>query len=142
MVHAARASSPASDRPADRTSSAPAERLRGRLTQSGAANGYLTLANGETIQLTGDDPTLGVLNDPRLQDADFEVIGRRQAPDVFAVDPIHTRSLFVYQNGRRLMVTYWCDICYIRTYTPGECWCCQEWTKLDLRDPDAPEPKP
>jgi hypothetical protein len=36
------------------------------------------------------------------------------------------------------MVTYWCEVCAIRTYTPGECMCCQENTELDLRDPDLP----
>jgi hypothetical protein len=34
------------------------------------------------------------------------------------------------------VITYWCDVCSIRTYTPGKCWCCQQETTLDLRDPD------
>ncbi len=102
----------------------------------------LILPGGKSFRLTGDNPTIGVLKDPRLNNADFEVEGRTTAPGEFEVNPIHTRSLFAYQNGQRLMVTYWCEICYIRTFTPGDCWCCQEWTKLDLRDPDAPEPKP
>ncbi len=116
--------------------------VRGRLTQREGENGFLTTEGGKSLRLFGDEPTIGVLNDPRLKDADFEVGGRVRAPGEFEIDPIHTRSLFVHQNGKRLMVTYWCDICYIRTFTPGVCWCCQEWTRLDPKDPDTPDPKP
>lgn len=86
------------------------------------------------VLLTGDDDTKGVLNDTRLDGADFEVMGHSADPTHFTVDKIHTRSLFVHKDGKRMMVTYWCDVCYIRTYTPGKCWCCQKDTDLDLRD--------
>ena len=101
--------------------------LRGRLRTG-------KLPSIGTVQLTGDDPTLGVLADERLQGSDFEALGTQTDRTHFAVDKIHTRSLFVHQSGKRLMVTYWCDVCYIRTYTPGICWCCQKYTDLDLRE--------
>jgi hypothetical protein len=85
------------------------------------------------VQVKGDEPTMGVLADDRLNGADFEALGSKRG-DVFEIDKIHTRSLFVHQGGKRLMVTYWCDVCYIRTYTPGKCWCCQKDTDLDLRE--------
>jgi len=44
----------------------------------------------------------------------------------------------VRQDGKLKLVTYWCDICAIRAYTPGPCVCCQRETTLDLRDPDQP----
>jgi hypothetical protein len=120
-----------------------AQRLvRGRLRQGKeGATGVLD-SGGKTIVLSGDEPTIGVLQDPRLNGADFEAGGKFAEPGRFEIDPIHTRSLFVHQDGKRLMVTYWCDICYIRTFTPGVCQCCQDWTRLDLREPDAPDPKP
>lgn len=114
--------------------------LRGRLEQREGHAPRLMTASG-AIALSGDESTAGVLSDPRLANADFEVSGRL-AGQRMDIDPIHTRSLFAYQDGKRLMVTYWCDICYIRTYTPGVCWCCQDWTRLDLKDPDTPDPKP
>ena len=40
------------------------------------------------------------------------------------------------KDGHVKVITYWCDVCSIRTYTPGPCWCCQKETLLDLRDPD------
>jgi hypothetical protein len=69
---------------------------------------------------------------------DFEAIGHFNSPDHFEIDPIHTRSMFVHKDGQRLMITYWCDVCYIRTYTPGTCVCCQKYTDLDLRESDEP----
>ena len=88
---------------------------------------------GET-DLIGDELTMGVLADDRLNNADLEAIGQTIESGRFKIEPIHTRSLFVHQGGKRLMVTYWCDVCYIRTYTPGKCWCCQKDTELDLRE--------
>jgi len=54
----------------------------------------------------------------------------------FEVDPIHTRAMFVHKDGKRLTISYWCEVCYIRTYTPGTCVCCQKYTDLDLKDAD------
>lgn len=118
--------------------------IRGLLIQQDESSVRLKIAGNRMIALSGDEPTQGVLTDPRLKDFDFEVGGKFTTPaqNQFEIDPIHTRSLFVHQDGKKLMVTYWCDICYIRTFTPGVCWCCQDWTRLDLKDPDTPDPKP
>ena len=106
---------------------AAANSLRGKL-----AAGSKPSIDGVT--LTGDEPTMGVLADDRLNNVDFEAIGKPLSAGRFEVERIHTRSLFVHQGGKRLMVTYWCDVCYIRTYTPGKCWCCQKDTDHDLRE--------
>jgi hypothetical protein len=104
------------------------ESLRGKLIDGSK----LQTAEGRIITLEGDEPTKGVLKDPRVIGSDFEVVGTFTAPDTMQIEPIHTRSMFVHKDGKRLMVTYWCDVCYIRTYTPGICWCCQDETELDL----------
>lgn len=88
----------------------------------------------DSVALTGDEPTMGVFADENLNGMDFEVLGEKQPDGKFRAGPMHTRSLFVHKDGKRLMVTYWCDVCYIRTYTPGKCWCCQKETELDLRE--------
>ena len=113
----------------------PASKLqvRGRLEPPGT----LVLQDGRHIHLTGDEPTQGVFNDKRLAGTDFEALGHFAGSDQFAVDPIHLRAMFVYAGGKQRMITYWCDVCYIRTYTPGICWCCQKYTDLDLIDPGA-----
>jgi hypothetical protein len=115
----------------------PAETsVRGRLTRAPAGGPALATAARGLICLSGDRPTVGVLNDHRLAESDFEALGRYLEEHRFEVAPIHTRSLFVHRSGRRLYVTYWCELCSIRTYTPGPCWCCQQETALDLREKD------
>ena len=107
--------------------------LRGKL--KAGTSPALEMGASNSIRLTAaDDDTKGVLGDSRLDGADFEVRGHFTDPAHFEVDKIHTRALFVHHGGKRLMVTYWCDVCYIRTYTPGKCWCCQKNTDLDLRE--------
>jgi hypothetical protein len=114
----------------------PGLSIEGKLRQSDAQKPALELSGHKLVSLHGDDATMAVLNDKRLADADLEAVGHFATPERFEVDPIHTRALFVHKDGKRLMITYWCDVCYIRTYSPGNCWCCQKWTDLDLREPD------
>ncbi|MBX9601485.1 MAG: hypothetical protein K2X35_10785 [Bryobacteraceae bacterium] len=104
--------------------------LRGRKR----AGAKLELPGGVVITLAGDDETMLVLGDARLDGLDFEVAGRRSAPGVFQVEPIHIPALFLYRDGKRLRVSYWCDVCYIRTWAPGLCWCCRKETLLDPRE--------
>jgi hypothetical protein len=111
------------------------ESVRGKLTKTGAGKPAVKMLDGRLIELKADDPSMLVLNDPRLADSEFEAVGRRISPAAFEVDPIHSRAMFVYKDGKRLAVSYWCDICYIRTWSPGKCWCCQEDTRLDPVDP-------
>lgn len=91
-------------------------------------------AGSQPVVLTGDKATMSVLADDRLKDADFEVRGQQLANGTFQVDPIHTRAMFVLKGGKKLMISYWCEVCSIRTYTPGKCMCCQDETALDLKE--------
>lgn len=116
----------------------PGISVRGKLTRTPEKQPALDPGDHKLISLKGDEATIGVLNDERLTGTDFEAVGHFESPGHFMIDPITSRSLFVHKNGKRLMVTYWCDVCYIRTYTPGKCVCCQKWTDLDLRESDEP----
>jgi hypothetical protein len=115
--------------------SAPAV-IAGSLTLREGRAPALALENRKLVELDGDPDTRGVLNDKRLAGALLRLRGRYVSPDKFMVDPIHTRAMHVHRNGKDLLITYWCDVCSIRTYTPGKCWCCQQETELDLREPD------
>ena len=106
-----------------------------------AAVGQLITPKGR-VKLNGDEATQKVLADPRLNGVDFEAVGEFTKDGQFEIAPIHERALWAYLNGQRLMVTYWCPVCYIRTYSPGECWCCQDDTQLDFKDPNAKDPTP
>ncbi|MBY0504592.1 MAG: hypothetical protein K2X03_11825 [Bryobacteraceae bacterium] len=116
---------------------APKSAVRGKFL----APGELTTPKGK-VQLRGDEATEKVLADPRLNGMDFEALGRFTEANRFVINPIHERAIWAYRNGQRLMVTYWCPVCYIRTYSPGECWCCQDDTQLDLKDPNSKDPTP
>ncbi|MFN7994654.1 MAG: hypothetical protein U0Q18_13690 [Bryobacteraceae bacterium] len=110
--------------------------IRGTLVQRAGKAPAIETADHRMISLDGDEPTKGVLNDPRVGGFDLEAKGHFTGADQFVVDPIHTRAMFVHKDGHTKVITYWCDVCSIRTYTPGPCWCCQKETTLDLRDPD------
>ena len=112
------------------------ETLRGKLIiQAGQAPAVET-ADHHRILLDGDAPTRKVLHDERVNGFEMEARGHFTAPGHFTIDPQHTRALLVRDGGHLKMVTYWCDVCGIRAYTPGPCVCCQKETTLDLRDPD------
>jgi hypothetical protein len=119
-----------------RSASAAGTAFRGKLVEGPALQG----ADGKRLKLTGDADTLGTLKDARLVGTDFEVVGVL-AGDTVTINPIQEAALFAYKDGKRLRVTYWCDVCAIRTYTPGLCWCCREETVLDLREPDTVDKK-
>lgn len=91
-------------------------------------------SGGGKLRLEGDQQTTAVLNDERLNGMQVRLTGELAGPGVFRVGPIHTRALRVVQGAKLLFVTYWCEVCSIRTYSPGPCMCCQDNTALDLRE--------
>ena len=103
--------------------------LRGKLLP-----GDLLQTSTGPVKLTGDEPTLGVIRDPRVIGLEMEMVGEARGSRALEIGAIHKKALYAIKSGQRLFVTYWCDICSIRTYTPGQCWCCQEQTELDLRE--------
>jgi len=116
--------------------------VRGHLRQDPGQPPALTTKEGRIVLLEGDADTVGVLRDPRLKGEGFEAAGHFSSPDRFVIGPIHTRSLFVWRNAKRLVITYWCDVCSIRAWTPGSCQCCQEPMELDPRDPALKDTDP
>jgi hypothetical protein len=110
--------------------------VRGKLIVREGKPATIETSDHKSIRLEGDDSTQKVLADPRLNGFAVEAHGHFAAPDRFTIDPIHTHSLLVNQGGRLKLVSYWCDVCTIRAYTPGPCVCCQKETALDLIDPD------
>ncbi len=118
------------------TNQAATESVKGKLIQRSDAPVVLRTDDGRTVTLAGDEDTQKVLHDPRLAGVTLEALGHFTATDQFTVEPIYEKNMFVLKNGKRLRITYWCDVCSIRTYSPGVCVCCQKWTDLDLRDPN------
>jgi hypothetical protein len=111
-------------------------KLRGKLRQRAGQPPALESGDGKLVTLAGDEAALKVLNDKRLNGADLEATGHFTGPDRFQVDPNHARTVLTHKDGKLKMITYWCDVCSIRSYEPGPCWCCQAETVLELKDPD------
>jgi hypothetical protein len=118
------------------TGEAARESVKGKLVQRTDRPCVIRTEEGREVTLSGDEDTQKVLHDPRLTGVTLEAIGNFTSPGQFAVEPIYEKNMFVLKDGKRLRITYWCDVCSIRTYAPGICVCCQKWTDLDLRDPN------
>ncbi|HTS27786.1 MAG TPA: hypothetical protein VMH81_18050 [Bryobacteraceae bacterium] len=114
----------------------PSVSVRGKLSVHEGAPATIETADHQTVTLDGDTVTRKVLDDQRLSGFEVEARGHFTTPGHFQIDPTHTHSLLVRQNGKLKLVSYWCDVCSIRAYTPGPCVCCQRETHLDLIDPD------
>ena len=110
------------------------EEIRGSLALAPDGSPAVKLADGRLVRLEGDKDTVGVIADERLRGTDFEAVGEFLEPGLFRIGPIHKKSMWIHRNGRRHSISYWCEVCSIRSYTPGICWCCQEETELDLRE--------
>jgi hypothetical protein len=115
----------------------PSQTIEGKLVVRAGQPSTLATADRGVVTLQSDPETEKVLHDKRLDGADLKARGRFTGAAQFTVDPLHTKAMLVRKDGRLKLITYWCEICSIRTYSPGECWCCQRETTLDLRDPDA-----
>jgi hypothetical protein len=110
--------------------------LQGKLELAAGKPPILVTADHKRIILGADETESQVLADQRVNGFDVQVTGHFTAEGHFLIDPAHHHPLLVRQNGHLKLITYWCDVCSIRSYTPGPCACCQKETALDLRDPD------
>ena len=113
------------------------ETLSGKLILNVGKPPAIATAGNKLVLLDGDDSTRKILGDQRLNGFEVQAKGHFTAPGKFLIDPIHTTALTVRKDGHLKMITYWCDVCNLRAYTPGPCVCCQRETTLDLIDPDA-----
>jgi len=110
--------------------------VRGKLIVREGQPSAIETPDHKLIKLDGDDSTRKVLSDARLNGFETQAKGHFTAPDRFVIDPVHTHAMLVNKDGHMKLVSYWCDVCTIRSYTPGPCVCCQKETALDLIDPD------
>ncbi len=110
--------------------------LNGKLDLHEGKPPILLTTDHKRVVLEGDETESKVLADMRVNGFDVQVTGHFTAEGHFLIDPAHHHPLLVRQNGHLKLITYWCEVCSIRAYTPGPCACCQKETALDLRDPD------
>ncbi len=116
--------------------------IAGRLQPAAGGDISIQTTEGRLVRLDGDISTKAVLRDPRIVREAFEAHGEWKSKDLFQIDPIHLKALFIRRAGKLFVITYWCEVCAIRTYAPGRCACCQEETAFDPRDPSLENTAP
>ncbi len=116
---------------------AAAETLTGKLVIGAGKAPALETSGRKLIQLDGDETMRQILGDARLNGLEVEARGTTIFPGRFYLEPFHMTPLLVRQNGKLKRITYWCETCHIRAYTPGPCVCCYQETELDLVNPDV-----
>lgn len=99
--------------------------LRGRIRQEAGKPPVVQSSEGKSYAVSGDDFTRAQMADPKLNGREVELEGRFARPGQF-----DALKLFTIKDGKRYRVTYWCDVCSIRTHMPGLCMCCQGETEL------------
>ena len=114
--------------------------LHGKLMVREGKPAALETADHKVVVLDGDESTRKVLADERLNGYQVEARGHFTAADHFAIDPFYKRGLVAVDHGKIKLITYYCDVCNIRAYTPGPCACCQKETTLSLQDPNQEQP--
>ena len=82
--------------------------------------------DGQLVALVEDVRTRAFRRDKRLWPMDLELLVRRHhgSPVVQII------RLYSWEEGRRLEVDYWCDICAIPMFEKKDCDCCQGDTEL------------
>ena len=90
--------------------------------------------DGKTYQLVVEADNYHTLHDPKLAGRLWEIVGHPQEAGRFEV-----RQLFTIVDGVRHKVQYYCEICHIVSYRPGQCMCCQEEVELQEQVYDGKE---
>lgn len=99
--------------------------LQGRLINSPGSSPVLKTKEkdlplaGRTVWL------LHTLQDKRLADREIRVEGEWQ-PD----GSLKVNHFFTLRDGKVYRVRYFCEICNIEAFEPGNCVCCQQPTEL------------
>lgn len=111
--------------PAATTSSTTEQALHGKIRQQTGKPPMIVTPDQKAYTVTGDDFTKAQMADSRLNGREIEVDGHFTSATNF-----EATHLYTIKNGKRYDITYWCDVCSIRTHLPGPCMCCQGPTQL------------
>ncbi len=81
----------------------------------------------------GDEALMETLRDPRVSGKHLRVEGRYRPDGSFEV-----ADLYVVHPDGLYRIIYFCNVCHITAFKPGNCVCCQQPTELQevpLTDP-------
>ena len=87
---------------------------------------------GTLYRLSSRDKRVAMLTDVRVRSRELEIEAWQDADGGLAI--VHLYSVI---DGRSHQPHYYCDVCAIKSYAPGLCWCCQE--EFEVREPAVQE---
>ncbi len=100
----------------------------------------LLQSQGKSIPLSaGDGSIADTIQDPRVSGKQLKVVGEFRKDGSFEVS-----DLFVVHPDGLYRIIYFCNICHITAFRPGNCVCCQRPTELQevpLSDPRVHQEK-
>ena len=106
--------------------------LQGKLVNAGDSVPILKTEDKDYRLAARTDWLLHTLQDERLAGREIRVEGELQADGKFKVD-----HFFTLRDGKVYKVRYFCEVCNIEAFEPGNCVCCQQPT--ELQEIPAPE---
>ncbi len=77
------------------------------------------------VELDVEGDNMHTLQDKELAHRTWEFEGNFLPDGRFEI-----LKMYTIVDGRRMRVTYYCEICHITSYRPGRCMCCQQPVEL------------
>ncbi len=100
----------------------------------GGDSGPVLQVRGGNVRLSAvDDSIAQTIRDERISGKHLRVSGEYRQDGSFEVS-----DLFVVHPDGLYRIIYFCDVCHITAFKPGDCVCCQRPTKMQevpLTDP-------
>jgi len=92
---------------------------------SEGANRYaLRTETGEKFFFLPSDPKSPMFDDSRVRDRELEVKAWRNQKDLEII------KVYSIHNDQLYDIHYFCELCQIKAYVGGPCWCCQKEFEL------------
>ena len=83
--------------------------------------------NGQLFVFPANDPRAASFEDERIRRERLRVTGLAHSADRIEMLAVHA----VREDGLYRLY-YYCEVCHIRAFAPGPCWCCQD--PFELRE--------
>jgi hypothetical protein len=121
--------------------------IQGKLLVEVGKPPRLVYGDRTVILSSGDDTVLRTLQDTRISQKVLKLEGRYLEDGSFQAN----RFFVIRAGGDAVRLVYFCQICNITTFSPGDCVCCQAPTvptEIPLSDPRVrqeevgPSPRP
>jgi len=94
--------------------------------------GPVLKSGDQQYRLSGaDDDVESLLRDPRMAGRRLHLEGQFKGSDGFTAE-----RLYVLRGGQRYRAIYYCEVCNLTEFQPGDCVCCQKVLDLVEVPPD------